>query len=89
MSAIALPLIHTTAADNLSLGVSPFVPAEDVKNISVVDVPAMESSKARFEIHFTILSTDNQPKTIVWRYSLSATRDADFALVVTALSAAI
>lgn len=89
MSAIALPLIHTTAADNEVLGVSPTVNIENLKDISPVDIPAFENAPARYQIIFTELNTDNQIKKVTWSFSVKATRDAKFAAVVALASTAV
>lgn len=89
MSAIALPLIHTTAAENEVLGVSPVVNIENLKDLSVVDIPAIGNAPARYQIIFTELNTDNQIKKVIWEFAASATRDAKFAAVVALASTAV
>jgi len=89
MSALAKPLIHTTAADNEVLGVSPVVNVENVKDISVVDIPSIGNAPARYQIIFTVLNTDGQLKNVIWSFSLSATRDAKYAAAVALASAAV
>lgn len=89
MSALAKPLIHTVAADNEVLGVSPVVNIENVKDVSPIDIPAMANAPARYQINFVVLSTEGQLKNVVWSFSVKATRDAKYAAVVALASAAV
>ena len=85
MSALAKPGAFTPNSD--AGANSAMVNLDHVKDISVVDVPALgDNGKATYKIIFSILSTDNQPKTVEWLYRNVATaktaRDADYAAVV-------
>lgn len=89
MSALAKPLIHTVAASNLVLGVSPTVNVEQLISMNPVDIPGMGNAKAKYRIVFVQLETDNQPKTIHWDFAVKATRDAKFAAALALSSAAV
>lgn len=90
MSALAKPMIFSANVSNLVGSQSQPVPAEHIMNIAKInlpDTPGIESS--RFHIVFDILSTDNQPRKITWKYAVEATRDTDYDDVVAAVGATI
>ena len=91
MSALAKPLIHTVNSD---VAVSATVNAENVHAISTTNAPKIgDNGSNKFYINFVVLGTDNQPKSVSWLYSKSATaeadRDADYVLAIAACSTAL
>lgn len=89
MSAISKPLIHSTNTTNKVNGVSPTVPCESVMAFGPVSIPQFSNTPPKWEIHFTILSTDNQQKHIVWRYATEQLRDDDMADLYATISTPI
>lgn len=86
MSSIALPLIHSVTATNTVGGVSPTVPIEQVIDISVLDITNVPGGSPRYEIIFTVLSTDNQPRKIIWRYADATARDTEYGTIISTYS---
>ena len=91
MSQIILPLIHTLSSDAT---LSAFVNAEHVMSVSPLNNPSgTPNGVDLFLILFSVLGTDGQVRTVEWKYSVSATaeadRDADIVLIIAAISTEI
>ena len=91
MSALARPLIHTVSSD---AAVSAVVNAEHIHAVSTNNVPsATPNGVNEFFIYFSVLATDGQLKSVEWKYSESATaeadRDTDFGQIIAAISLAV
>lgn len=80
MSALTKPLIHTV--DTVG-GVAQPVNAEKVIELFGQDEIAADGSVTRYNIVFKM---GDYPRSIVWTYAASATRDTDLAAVIAAIS---
>lgn len=90
MSALAKPMIFSANVSNLVGSQSQPVPAEHIINIAKIDLPATPGVEAaRYHITFDILSSENQPRKITWKYTDSGDRDTDYDDVVAAVGASI
>lgn len=92
MSAIALPLVFSNTVTNPITGAnSEPVNADHIMNIGVLDTPEVEnySRSPRFAIVITVLSTDNQSRTVTWEYADAVDRDAALVALYAAVAVAI
>jgi len=83
MSAIALPMIFTSVAELLNPADggsnSELVPADSIRSVAQSNVPGTTNSNSvpEWNITFVMLSTENQTRNIVWRFSTAVARDAE------------
>ena len=91
MSALAKPMIFSAAVTNPVSGVnSALVAADFIKSVSKVVVEKQPNSNTpRYEIVFEMLSTDNQTRSITWKFADEVTLDAELVKVYNFIAAVV
>lgn len=85
MSALTLPMIHSTRAE----GTSQPIAAEKILSIDKIVLPAIpNASKSDFKIIFSMQANSN-PGKIEWRYLLEADLDTDLAAILVLVSTVV
>ena len=82
MSAIAKPLIHSTAVVG---GESEVVNVDQIMSMVKNDIPIVRpelADRVKYTLEFAVLSTENQPRIVTWDYGFGAAalaaRDAGY-----------
>lgn len=93
MSAISKPLIHSVDTVN---PVAEPVNVEFLKDMSTLDIPVVRpdlDDRIKYVINFSVLSSENQVKTVEWNYGYGAAalaaRDAGYAAALALVSTAV
>lgn len=92
MSAIALPLVYSDTVTNPIAGTkSQPVNADHIMGIAKLDAPEVPNSSRtpRNAIVITVLSTEDQIKSVIWEYADEATRNTALDDLYTAVAAVI